>query len=376
VPIRGLVGLVGVVLIALLLWDIFETVILPRRVTRRFKLTALFYQVSGIPWSALAKRWRSGRRREGLLSFYGPLSLIMLLILWVIGLIVGYALIQWALGSPFRMSGGKAGFGTDLYVSGPTFLTLGWGDVVPPTPWVRAITVAEVGTGFGVLAIVIGYLPVLYGAFSQREVNVSLLDARAGSPPSAGALLERSALRGGWSELDVYLREWESWTAELMETHLSYPILGYFRSQHVNQNWLAGLTTVVDACAYAIAYGPDEAIEAAELTFRIGRHALADLAHAFTTARSTRRRPPPERERLTSEALAELHRRLEGSGLQSASEDEESKQRLEKLRSSYEPYATTISRQLALELPDWIPAEVHDNWRLAVDHRRRDLLLP
>lgn len=101
----------------------------------------------------------------------------------------------------------------------------------------EALQVAEAATGFGFLAIAIGYLPALFQAFSRRETAVSRLDARAGSPPTAGALLARSGMRGGWQELDEYLRECETWTAELMETHLPYPILGYFRSQRVNQNW-------------------------------------------------------------------------------------------------------------------------------------------
>jgi hypothetical protein len=238
----------------------------------------------------------------------------------------------------------------------------------------KTMQVVEAATGFGFLAIAIGYLPALFQAFSRRETSVSRLDPRAGSPPSAGALLERSGRLGGWSELDEYLREWESWTAELMETHLSYPILAYFRSQHVNQNWLAALTTVVDACAYAIAYGPEEAVEASELTFAIGRHALADLAHTLVRPRDEARAGSLWVQRLTPDSLAELHARLEGSGLH-AEPNEHSAQRLEKLRRSYEPNAIALADWLALGLPGWLPGDdVRENWRMA--HRHTDGSLP
>src|SRR5438094_6822061 len=172
-------------------------------------------------------------------------------------------------------------FATDLYMSGTTFFTLGLGDVSPGTPVARLVTVVEAGTGFGFLAIVISYLPVLYGAFSQREANISLLDARAGSPPSAGELLRRQGERQNAEALVQYLRDWETWSAQLMESHLSYPVLCYFRSQHNNQSWLAALTAVLYACALLIAYAQGALKSQAELTFAISRHAVVDLAQVM-----------------------------------------------------------------------------------------------
>jgi hypothetical protein len=204
---------------------------------------------------------------------------------------------------------------------------------------------------------------------------VSRLDPRAGSPPTAGALLERSGRRGGWGELDEYLREWESWSAELMETHLSYPILAYFRSQHVNQNWLAALTTVVDACTYAIAYGPEEVVHGAELTFAIGRHALADLSLALGQQPARAAVKAAAEARLSPEELGELRSRLEGSGLH-AEDSAESERRLHRLRATYEPNAIALANHLALNLPGWLPGEeVRENWRRAV-HRDADRALP
>ena len=289
------------------------------------------------------------------------------------GVVLAYSGLQWA-DSTHLGAARPTDFGNALYFSAGAFFSAS----TPFTPtggFSKAMQVAEAATGFGFLAIAIGYLPALFQAFSRRETAVSRLDPRAGSPPTALALLERSGQRGGWPELDEYFREWETWTAELMETHLSYPILGYFRSQHLNQNWLAALTTVVDVSAYALAYGPEEEVGAAELTFRIGRHALADLSLTLATRRTWRNSDVFTRQRLTDEGLSELWSRLEGSGLHVEAR-EKSAERLQKLRSSYERYAIAISRQLALELPDWIPAgETKEYWRAAVKRHPRERVL-
>src|SRR6202035_5853968 len=209
------------------------------------------------------------------------LSLLLLFATWAFALVVAFAMLQWAAGSSLNVAGGSATFRTDLYLSGTTFFTLGLGDVTPRTTMARVITVAEGGMGFGYLAIVISYLQTMYGAFSQRELNISLLDARAGSPPTAGELLRRHSRAGGSDVLSRYLQEWEIWCAQLMESHLSYPVLCYFRSQHDNQFWLAAFTAVLDVCALIIAYGSDEDKWQAQLTFAISRHAISDLCEVL-----------------------------------------------------------------------------------------------
>ena len=183
----------GIALILVVLWDAFETIVLPRRVTRRVRLTRLIYRFTWAPWRALARRMRKTPRREGFLSVFGPLVLFALLGIWAILLVLGFALIQWGLGSKMTVPYGHPGFGTDLYMSGTTFITLGLGDVAPRTSEARALTVIEAGTGFGFLALMLSYLPVLFTAFSRREVNISLLDARAGSPRSAWSCCDGQA---------------------------------------------------------------------------------------------------------------------------------------------------------------------------------------
>jgi hypothetical protein len=354
---RIIVGLVCLALLALMLSEFFVVFLLPRRVKRDPRIARGLLRVLWRPWRALALRLPRSSADE-LLGIFGPLGLLAMLGILSAGVIISFSGLHWADGSQFGTDG-VGDFGDDLYFAAGAFFSATT-PLAPTDGLGKVLQVAEAASGFGVIFIAIGYLPALFQAFSRRETAVAQLDPRAGSPPSAGALLERSGKRGGWKELDEYLREWETWAAELMETHLSYPILGYFRSQHVNQNWLAAMTTVTDACAYAMAYGPEEAVNAAALTFAICRHALADLAYTFRTGKVSY---APDR--LTDENLAELRSRLEGSGLH-AEEREQARRRLAELRESYEPNAIALSVLLALPLPAWLPGEdARENWRYA-----------
>src|SRR5215469_2815379 len=207
-------AIAAVLLIAAVLWDAFETVVLPRLVSRRFRLARLYFRSTWGAWSALAGRLPGGGG-ETALAVYGPIALLALLAMWVFLLILAYALLLWGLGSPLTANGSTpGGLGTDFYFSGTTFLTLGLGDVVPREGPSRAVTVLEVGTGFGMLALVVGYLPVLYQAFARREVHISLLDAHAGSPPTAGALLVRHPPGRRARRLQAIFAEWEGWSAD------------------------------------------------------------------------------------------------------------------------------------------------------------------
>src|SRR5262249_42754273 len=161
------------------------------------------------------------------------------------GLIAGFAFLHWSLGTYLQRPGdAPSGLPDLLYFSGTTFFTIGYGDMVPQHGLGRFLAVFEGGVGFGFLAVVIGYLPGLYQAVSRREGTISLLDARAGSPPSAGQLLLRVAPHYNESAAYDTLVEWERWSAELLESNLSFPVLSFYRSQHDNQSWVGALTTI------------------------------------------------------------------------------------------------------------------------------------
>ncbi len=347
----------GIVCIFVVLVDAFQTIILPRRATGRFRLTRVFYIATWRPWAFLTRSVHNLRKRETCYSYYGPMSLIFLLAVWAGGLVVGFALIFYSMGSPFNDIKMGAGFASDLYVSGTTIFTLGLGDVIPLSPWARVLIIAEAGTGLGLLAVVMGYFPVLYAAFSRREVSISLLDARAGSPPTAAELMRRHAYEGGESALSLLLVEWERWSAELLESHISYPLLCYFRSQHNNQSWISALTSILDASALLIAGVQGREARQAQLTFAMARHSLVDLSQIF---RLTPINDAPDR--LPAERYEQLYEMLCKSGVK-VCRDGNSIQRLRDMRALYEGYAQALSNYLRMPLPPWIADQPHkDNW--------------
>jgi hypothetical protein len=355
---RTLAAIFGLVIILGVLLDAFETMVLPRRVQRAFRLTSVFYRNTWVPWARLSQHIQLASRREAYLSYFGPLSLLMLLVVWAAGLILGYALLQFGVGGHIRANGETITFPILLYHSGETFFTLGYGDIVPDTGLARAFAVLESGNGFAFLGIIIGYLPVVYSSFSRRELQISLLDARAGSPPSAAELLHRLGCCPDQSVLDNVFHEWEAWSAEVLESHLSYPVLSFFRSQHSNQGWQAALTVILDVTALVIAGIDGIRTEQAKLTFAMARHAAVDLAQVVNAPYD-----PNHPDRLPPEELKRLRDLLAANGLH-LHDDEKANQKLAKLRSLYEPYIQGIAHTLLITLPPWIREESKkDNWQ-------------
>jgi hypothetical protein len=352
----------GAALIVLVLIDTFEVVMLPRRVRHAYRLARLYYRWGWLGWQAAARLLPVGRWRNGFLSVFGPLSLLGLVNVWAVGLIVGFALLHFSLGTAIK--GADGGFLTYLYFSGTTFFTLGYGDLTPTGAGGQILSVIEAGLGFVFLAAVISYLPVLYQAFSRREITISLLDARAGSPPTAGEFLRRLAEGRGTAGAGSTLAEWERWSAELLESHLSYPMLSYYRSQHENQSWVGTLTTILDTSALLIAAvdGPDG--YQARLTFAMARHAAVDLSLVFQTP------PPPDPDRLPPSACARLVETLRGAGVQ-LRDGEAAAKALAELRGLYEPFVKALAHYFQFAVPPFLPAEPPvDNWQTSPWMRR------
>jgi len=346
---------VGLCIIAAILLEAFETIILPRRVSRRFRLTRAFYLSLWIPTRAFARLIRSAKKRETFLSFFGPLSLLILFALWAALLIVGFGFLYYG-NTPHDPT--RPSLQTCFYLSGTTFFTLGLGDITPHTSVERVLAVFESGLGFGFLALIISYLPVIYQAFSKREVSIVLLDARAGSPPTAGELLLRHSGTDGRDALQRLFRDWERWSAELLESHISYPVVSYFRSQHTNESWLAALAAILDSTALLIATSDNPCSRQARLTFAMCRHTVADLAQVFF-AKPVAAAP----DRLPPEQFARLYASLEHAGYQLRN-DEASHTKLKELRDMYEPYIHSLARYLYVELPPWIlESRITENWK-------------
>jgi hypothetical protein len=360
----------GMALAIVILVDAFEAIILPRRVTRKIRVTRLFFRTTWAFWKAAVGKIPSRKTREALLGSYGPCSLLLLIALWALGLVFSFGMMQYGAGSAIEVHPpGQPSFAMDVYLSSTTFFTLGMGDVVPRGPLARILLVAEAGLGYGFLAVIVGYLPFIYSSFSRREVNISLLDARAGTPPTAGELLRRYSYPQGQIALRDLLEEWELWCAELMESHLSYPVLAYFRSQHDNQSWIASLTAILDACAL-VKTGIEGACERqAELTFAIARHAVVDLSQVFGTAPRA-----PATDRLSSADLRMIRDTLAAQGMK-LHDGEEADRQLLKLRTMYEPFIYSLAMYLSQTLPPWIPQKKgKDNWQTTAWARESGLL--
>jgi hypothetical protein len=345
----------GAIIVALILWETFETVVLPRRVARRFRFTVLVYHSIWLPWKAIARGFSGKKARETFLSFFGPLSLLILFAVWAFVIVCGFALMYYSNASQDTT---HPTFPTCLYFSGTTMFTLGIGDVTPHTNLERFLVVCEGGLGLGFLALILSYLPVIYQAFSRREVNIVLLDARAGSPPTATELLRRHPGSSYATDLEQVLRDWERACADILESHVSYPAVSYFRSQHTNESWLAAVTAILDTSSLLLACIDHPASRQAKLTFAMCRHAVVDLSQLFGE--------PPVRDgadRLPSAEYRRMYVVLTQAGFQ-VRDEFQSCQKLTKLRAMYEPFVLALSRYLYMEVPPWILAkEITDNWK-------------
>jgi hypothetical protein len=367
----------GCLFLASVLLDAFQTIILPRRPVGRLRITRIFFLLTWYPWRFVVGLLPRPKTREQLYSVYGPLSLLLLFVLWAALLTAAYALIFFGMHTPFHDPSNPVTVFERLracfYVSGTTIFTLGLGDVQPATHVARMMIVVEAGTGLGFVALVIGYVPVLYAAFSEREIPVALLDARAGSPPTAGELLLRHNFSGGHHDLTALLAEWERWSAGMLETHVSYPILCYYRSQHDNQSWLAAVTAILDTCALLITTVEGPSSRQAQLTFAIARHTLVDLGHVFHREAREKQLREASTVRLGDEEFARLCDLLGEAGF-SLCGDISARERLKAIRVMYEPHAMAMAEYLRLELPRWAPpaadaARRPDGWTKVAELR-------
>ena len=279
----------SLLLVAIVLWDGFETVVLPRTVSRRLQLARVYFRATWRLWARAAALFNADHRRERFLAVYGPISLVGLVGVWALGLVIGFGGLQWAAGSHLRPLTAHARLLDDLYMSGTTFFTLGLGDLQPVGRVARFLTVAEAGTGFGFLALVIAYFPVLYQSFSRREAQLTILDAWAGSPPAAAEVLRRLAVRGEVSAVVPFLKDWERWCSDLLESHISYPAVAFFRSQHTRQSWVSALAAILDLSAL-VEVGIDGVPSLAG-----ARHVRDREAHGGRSGAGAARRAAPRR---------------------------------------------------------------------------------
>jgi hypothetical protein len=355
-----LAAVLALVLLAVVLQDAFEVMLLPRRIYRRARLMRYFFHASWASCAWVAGHLPKGRLREHFLGLYGPISILLLFGLWAAGLIGGFGILEWALQPHATADHAASPLSEQVYMSGVTFFTVGFGDVLPRSGAARAVAVVEGGTGIGFIAVVIGYLPVLYQLFARREAHVIMLDSRAGSPPTAATMLLRHAGADGPQALNAFLREWEVWAADLLESHLSYPMLAYYRSQHEDQSWLSALTAIMDACALILVGAEDVQPLQARMTFAMTRQVLIEMARFFEVE--------PSRysggTRLPHQTYLQMEVSFAEAGMRWRVGDEV-EATLATLRATYEPLVHSLAAHLRLlPLPGWVPEKEGpaDHW--------------
>jgi hypothetical protein len=343
--VRWLALPAGVLVLATTLLDLFRTLVMPRAARGRYRLSRLVFLGLWRPWRWLALRARTAQGRERFLAAASPMSLFVLLAAWAALTVVAYALILWSPAFAHDIRGAGDSFGTTVYFSGTSFFTLGFGDVVETGP-ARVVAIVEAANGLGLIAVVIAYLPVLYQAFNRREVGVLLLDARAGSPPSGSELLRRAGGHGVRHSLPQLFQEWERWAADVLESHLSYPSLAFFRSPHDDTSWLTSLGAVLDAATLVVSsVADDECIEAARMLYATATHAVEDLFFYF---RLEERAGMIERAEF-DEVMADL--REAGVPLKGA---EESWPTFVQMRDAYGARLNALSVRIAAPPTQWI----------------------
>ena len=353
------IGIVaGLALIVLMLTDAFETILQPRRVVHRFRYARLFYRGTWRIWRTAALSLRPGKKRQALLGMFGPLSLLGLFATWVIGLIIGFGLLQWSLQSSIHIFEGTPNFASYLYLSGSTFFTLGYGDVVAVGSLGRCAGRGRIWLGVRIPRGDHGVSPgAVSGVFATRADDLAdgrprrLTTQRFAVPSPAGA-------HGNISAAGTFLKEWEVWAGELLESHLSFPVLSYYRSQHDNQSWLAALATILDTSALLIIYGRNIVAYQAQLSFAMARHAAVDLSLILkvrpSAAAPTERFPPDQQQK-----LLEMLRQAGVEARQGAEFDA----KFAELRGMYEPFLNGLAARFLLTIPPIILDSVADNWQ-------------
>ncbi len=276
----------GLSLLALTYWDLFETVVVPRPTPGWFRIGR--YLVRG-SWRVMrgVRDGRSSRSFENVLGLFAPAATVALLIAWLVGLIVGYGLILYVIRDELRPV--PENLSTVLYFAATSVLTLGFGDIVADgTPARLIVTIAAI-SGLGTVALVVTFLFSLYGSYQRREIEVVALQAAAGAPPSAVALLETYAQLGLVGRLPDLFQDWEHWAAEVLDSHVAFPLLGYFRSSHDRLSWISALGTMLDAACLVLTTIDGMPRGEAKLFKRVGVHLVEDISNlGFRAGESTR----------------------------------------------------------------------------------------
>lgn len=336
--------LAGAGLVAITFYDLFQSVVLPRPAVGKLRIATRAVAWSWRAWRAVGMRTSTIARRERILSVFAPAMAVGLLVMWALAMVVGFGLVIWALRAQIRPVPGD--LGTAFYLSALSLFTLGFGDIVPVAAAARVVVLAEAATGLGMIALVISLLFSLFSSVQRREALVVTLDATAGAPPSALQLLEMCAKYEMPEQLAKTFDEWRLWAAEVLESHLAYPILFYFRSSHDGEAWLNSFGAVMDAAVLALTTVETPARGPARIFFKVGNHLVEDVSWYFHVDHD---HVPG----VSLEQFQEARQRLRFAGYELRPEAE-AWERFQELRSAYADPLGRMTAALAIEPTEWI----------------------
>lgn len=339
----------GVCAIGLTMIDVFQSVVVPRA-------PSLTYRISLIVWRGLWAVWpplgrllypRSLELREEFFATFAPFALIVMLVTWVVVLLLGYGAMLWAL--RLQIAPQPHSYWDAAYFAGSSLITLGFGDVVGRGGFARLVSLVAGATGLGVFSITTAYLFAIFGTFQRRESFIVAFSARAGAPPSGIGLFEIAARTGTQQSLSWLMREAQAWVATVMESHLAYPVLAFFRSSHDDQSWVGTLGAILDASLLANTIVDDVDHGEAHICFSLARHAVRDLSGFFRIQRlATKNETGIER--------ADFERacdRLASAGYRLGDRDTAWKT-FSGMRAEYAPYLDTLARFFHIPPIAWI----------------------
>jgi len=343
--VETLAVVAGALLLLVTSYDLFQSVVLPRPAVRKFGLARSVVRPLWRVWRWVALRSTAVDRSEARLAAFAPVALIVLFLVWALALIAGYALIIYGLRTEFRPE--LADFPEAFYVSASTLVPLAYGDFVPELGFARALIIIESANGVAFAALAITLLFELYGSFREREEAVVALDALAGAPASAVQLLETAAAHNMDGTLRETFEEWRKWAAMVLESHLAYPLLIYFRSSHDNEAWINSFGAVMDAATLILSsVDNDESSGSAKLMFTVGNHMVEDIAWVL-------RFPPDTSPIIEREEYVAAIARLKAAGYR-AMDGEEHWQKFAKLRGNYATVLNRIASTLSAPPAPWV----------------------
>ena len=365
--------LIGVILVVLVMHDVFQGVVVPRWSSRSWRVAPWFIDKLWPLWRDAGQRRPEGDAREDFLGIYAPLALMLILVLWLGLLVLGFGIIFWSLSYRFKPE--IHSFAEALYVAGVTLLTIGFGDYVPNDMLARVFTLMAGASGLAIFALVISLLFTLYTAFERREVLSLGLGSRAGSPPSGVALLESYADLGQLDKLPDFFDRWEDWAAQVLQSHIAYPMLPFFRSSHDGESWIASLGAVLDGATLLVTTVAPcdkcgrQPIGAAQLMFRMGTHTVVDLSHWFGFRFDEDPNPPVGVARIEFE---QARQRLERAGFALRPADE-SWESFVKYRSQYAAGLNEMAKHFAAPPAQWVGdrSMIDLKHRLPLEKRKR-----